>query len=378
MKYLARRYVISLIVLLSLSFVANIFILQNSLAKHTERILNSESIKALPIVEVRNIHEAILFAKVGLISHISIPLFLVHLLIFLILAIVLYRLTKKSMKQIEELSSEMDNFSFTYSEEFPRMELEGKEQISSLVRSFNQLRHKVLETVSDIKEMSNYKQEFMTNVTHELKTPLTSVLGYIETLEAGALDEPEHNRVFLEAIRRNVERLSALVGDILNLSKIENRPSVKKRINVLDVFQLVANDYDLYNRKNVVIVINYRKIIMNADPDEIYSAFSNYITNALKYSPTGDIRIKLTMKDNQLFFSVRDSGPGIEQEHTQRVFERFYRIDKGRSRKDGGTGLGLAIVKKVVEKYGGIVGITSFVGKGSEFYFTLPLESIEE
>jgi two-component system phosphate regulon sensor histidine kinase PhoR len=109
----------------------------------------------------------------------------------------------------------------------------------------------------------------------------------------------------------------------------------------------------------------------------MYSAFSNYIANALKFSPEGDIRITFSKKDNQIYFSVRDTGPGIDEEHIPRIFERFYRIDRGRSRKDGGTGLGLAIVKNVVEKYGGKVGVTSFVGKGSDFYFYLPIEDVE-
>ncbi|MDD4527026.1 MAG: ATP-binding protein [Candidatus Margulisbacteria bacterium] len=378
MKYLARRYVIGIFVLLFLSFFVSCCIFQTSIGKYRDNVLKAELVQAQEVQVKQNLQTSLLSASSGVVTYMLISLMAVHLFVALVLIMVLYKISRKNIEPLEELSEAMDNFSFVYSEEFPRFNFEGRKEIVNLVRSFNQLRQKVLETVSDIKFVSKYKQDFMTNVTHELKTPLTSILGYIETLDAGAIDDPEHNKKFVEAIKRNVERLSALVADILSLSKIENRQSVKQKINVLDVFQLVTKDYDLYNRKNVTIVISYKKVSMLADSDELYSAFSNYITNALKFSPDGDIRIKMHKKENQLFFSVRDSGPGIEAEHIPRIFERFYRIDKGRSRKDGGTGLGLAIVKNVVEKYGGSIGVTSFPGKGSDFYFYLPLENYEE
>jgi two-component system phosphate regulon sensor histidine kinase PhoR len=377
MKYLAKRYLLGLFCLFLVSFLANVYIIHTSLATYKENIVSAISSSTQNVETQRVVQEVLVSANIGITEYILIALVLLHIFLFLCLAIVWYKALKRKVIPIEELSAAMDNFSFVYSEEFPRFEFEGREEIANLARSFNQMRHKVLETVSDIKSMSKYKQEFMTNVTHELKTPLTSILGYIETLESGAIDDPEHNKNFLEAIKRNVQRLSDLVGDILNLSKIESRQSVKKKINLLDVFQLVAKDYDLYNKKNVSIVISYKNIRMYADADEIYSAFSNYIANALKFSPEGDIRITFSNKDNQIYFSVRDSGPGIDEEHIPRIFERFYRIDRGRSRKDGGTGLGLAIVKNVVEKYGGKVGVTSFVGKGSDFYFNLPIENVE-
>ena len=344
---------------------------------YKENVVSAISLNIHNTEEGQALREVLSSANTWQSKYILIALVILHIFLFLCLAIGWYKALKRNVIPIEELSVAMDNFSFVYSEDLPRFEFEGREEIANLARSFNQMRHKVLETVSDIKSMSKYKQEFMTNVTHELKTPLTSILGYIETLESGAIDDPEHNKNFLDAIKRNVQRLSDLVGDILNLAKVESRQSVKKKINILDVFQLVAKDYDLYNKKNVAIVINNKNIRMYADADEIYSAFSNYISNALKFSPEGDIRISFLKKDNQIFFSVRDSGPGIEEDHISRIFERFYRIDKGRSRKDGGTGLGLAIVKNVVEKYGGKAGVTSFVGKGSDFYFNLPIEKGE-
>ncbi|MEI7941573.1 MAG: HAMP domain-containing sensor histidine kinase [Candidatus Riflemargulisbacteria bacterium] len=377
MKYLAKRYLLGLFCLFSVSFLANVYIIHMSMATYKENIVSAISLKTQNGETHKVVQEVLTSANAGISEYILIALVLLHVFLFFCLAIGWYKALKRNVIPIEELSAAMDNFSFVYSEDFPRFEFEGREEIANLARSFNQMRHKVLETVSDIKSMSKYKQEFMTNVTHELKTPLTSILGYIETLESGAIDDPEHNKNFLEAIKRNVQRLSNLVGDILNLSKIESRQSVKKKINILDVFQLVAKDYDLYNKKNVSIVVSYKNIRMYADADEIYSAFSNYIANALKYSPDGDIRITFSKKDNQIFFSVRDTGPGIDEEYIPRIFERFYRIDKGRSRKDGGTGLGLAIVKNVIEKYGGKVGVTSFVGKGSDFYFNLPIENVE-
>jgi two-component system phosphate regulon sensor histidine kinase PhoR len=377
MKYLAKRYLLGLFCLFLVSFLANFYILQKSITIYKENIVSVISLNAQNVDEHQALQDVLISANIGITEYILIALVLLHVFLFFCLVIVWYKAIKRNVIPIEELSVAMDNFSFVYSEDFPRFEFEGREEVANLARSFNQMRHKVLETVSDIKSMSKYKQEFMTNVTHELKTPLTSILGYIETLESGAIDDPEHNKNFLDAIKRNVQRLSDLVGDILNLSKIESRQSVKKKINLLDVFQLVAKDYDLYNKKNVVIVVSYKKIRMYADSDEMYSAFSNYIANALKFSPEGDIRITFSKKDNQIYFSVRDTGPGIDEEHIPRIFERFYRIDRGRSRKDGGTGLGLAIVKNVVEKYGGKVGVTSFVGKGSDFYFYLPIEDVE-
>lgn len=377
MKHLIRRYFFITIVFFFFSFFANYFVFQSSLLLYKGHIEQAVAV-SLNTTQQNLLQESMMCADHDFSKHIIIALILLNIFLFTCMVVFLYRAVKKHIDPIEELSEAMDNFSFTYSEDFPRFEISGRPEINNLVRSFNQMRQKVLETVADIKSVSKYKQDFMTNVTHELKTPLTSILGYIETLEFGAIDEPEHSKKFIDSVKRNVIRLSALVDDVLNLTKIESSQATRTKVDVVEVFQLVVQDYDLTNRKNISITIKNKPIILYVDAVELYSAFSNYITNAIKYCPENSIKITLKVNENMFVFSVRDAGLGIEKEHQARIFERFYRLDKGRSRKEGGTGLGLAIVKNVVEKHGGSVGVISFVGKGSDFYFKLPMDKKEE
>jgi two-component system, OmpR family, phosphate regulon sensor histidine kinase PhoR len=307
------------------------------------------------------------------VSNIMLKTFLLSILLFLVIVYILNKALQENIDPIKKLSKAMDTFTLDLEENTARFEYDGREEIKNLANSFNKMRNKMIETVSDIKTMSKYKQDFMTNVTHELKTPLTSILGYLETLELGAIDDKEHSHTFLKTIKRNVLRLSELVDDILNLAKIENKASNKKNIDLIKVFEMVAKDYNLYNKNNVIIDIKEKNIKFLADTEEIYSAFSNYISNALKYSNSKNIVIKLFTKNNKIFYSVKDNGQGIEKQHLSRIFERFYRIDKGRSRREGGTGLGLSIVKNIIEKYDGQVGVQSILGKGADFTFEIPL-----
>ncbi|MEK6557945.1 MAG: ATP-binding protein, partial [Candidatus Margulisiibacteriota bacterium] len=227
-------------------------------------------------------------------------------------------------------------------------------------------RQRVLETM---------RRDFIANVSHELKTPLTTIAGFIETLESGALEDAQHNRRFLGIISTNVKRLTLLVQDILNLAKIENEISPRETVNLVDLVRTMLQEHFSAHLTRITFSPSQKPITVLANLREIYSACLNYVDNAIKYAPYGPIDISLTKDAGSIYYRVKDGGPGISPNELSRIFERFYRPDKNRSRETGGTGLGLSIVKNVVEKHGGAVGVESVEGQGTLFYFRLPLQS---
>ena len=232
----------------------------------------------------------------------------------------------------------------------------------------------VLRDSTEIVRVERTRRDFIANVSHELRTPLTSLLGYTETL----MDEPADGRghEFLEIIRRNAQRMSRLTEDLLTLARVE---SGEDRLQQLPVSanELLRDAQISFNEvaksKGLVIEIaESPDIQVFADKDAIHQVFANLIDNALKYaSGSKKIEIGATERYGTVEFYVRDFGPGIPSEHLPRLFERFYRVDKARSREAGGTGLGLAIVKHIVLNHGGQAGVTSDLGHGSMFWFRL-------
>lgn len=235
----------------------------------------------------------------------------------------------------------------------------------------------VIQDITSIRKLEQIRTDFVSNVTHELKTPLTSIRGFIETLRSGAIADKEVADRFLEIIDIEAERLYILINDILQLSEIENK---QKDINIgkhnlnsiitetLSILQGVAE------KKNISLTSNVDKeLCILANRDRIKQMMINLIENGIKYTlENGSVHVYAARKAGGILISVKDTGIGIPKEHLPRIFERFYRVDKGRSRNMGGTGLGLSIVKHIVNLYNGDIKVLSTPGEGTEFIIRLP------
>ena len=236
----------------------------------------------------------------------------------------------------------------------------------------------VFHDITRLKELERVRQDFVANVSHELRTPLTTIKGYTETLLEGALQE-EVATQFVQVIKRHTDRLTKIVEDLLTLSKIESKEFQLKSENVL-VIGIIDDAIDFVKELSERKGISIRKkdisssLSVHADRDYLVRILINLIDNAIKYGrEAGEITISTTENDRkEVEFSVRDNGIGIPKEDLPRSFERFYRVDRGRSQELGGTGLGLSIVKHLVQAHGGRVWAESQLGEGSTFYFTVP------
>jgi len=230
-----------------------------------------------------------------------------------------------------------------------------------------------------MRRLENVRKDFVANVSHELRTPITSIKGFTETLLEGDLKDKKEVKHFLEIIKKHSDRLNLIIEDLLCLSKIER---IGKNSEIMteqcNLGEIINNSVEacLSNaaEKNLEIeIIESRNLEMELNSFLIEQALVNLIDNAIKYSETqGKIIVKACEENKNIVISVQDFGCGIDEKHLKRLFERFYRVDKARSRKQGGTGLGLAIVKHIAEVHGGFVTVESRLGKGSTFFFYLP------
>ena len=235
--------------------------------------------------------------------------------------------------------------------------------------------------VTRIHQLEAVRRDFVANVSHELRTPVTSIKGFVETLIDGAKDEPESLDRFLAIIARQAERLNSIFNDLLTLARLEAggegaKIDLESR-DIRDLVQVAVDDCshraEAKEMRLEVLINSHVKVRVN--PSLIQQALVNLIDNAIKYSDNNRIvRVEARLEGRFVQVVVVDQGPGIEPAHLARVFERFYRIDQGRSRQLGGTGLGLAIVKHIAHVHGGDVSVESDVGKGSRFSISLPAE----
>ncbi len=237
----------------------------------------------------------------------------------------------------------------------------------------------VFHDLTRLKRLERTREEFVANVSHELRTPLSLITGYAETLLDGAKDNPEVATKFLQTIDRNTRRLDLLIQDLLTISALEsgrvalNCQPVKLRLvierNLADLRTQAA-------ARKIVLVNDFPDLTAHADETRTEQVLSNLLENAVKYGREGGtVRVGgRKTGDGKLEVFVQDDGPGIPVEALERVFERFYRVDKARSREQGGTGLGLSIVKHIVQSHGGRAWVESEIGHGAKFFFTLPAE----
>jgi two-component system phosphate regulon sensor histidine kinase PhoR len=233
---------------------------------------------------------------------------------------------------------------------------------------------------TDLTRVADMRRDFVANVSHELKTPLAAIRGYAETLRDGALDEPATARRFTERIVSQCRRLQELLEDLLTLSRLEGvAPALEREPVALGavVHRAVELISAVAREKRVEIAVEIGEEPLPpvlGDPDGLERLVLNLLDNAIKYNrPDGHITIRLSRSDGEAVLEVTDSGIGIPPESIPRLFERFYRVDKGRAREEGGTGLGLAIVKHVAQTHGGQVEVESRAGQGSTFRVRLPL-----
>jgi len=235
----------------------------------------------------------------------------------------------------------------------------------------------VFHDLTRIKHLERTREDFVANVSHELRTPLSLIKGYVETLLDGARHNPEVAERFLRIIERNAERLDLLIQDLLTISALESgRVELQRQPVALRALtdKVFADLQSRAEQKRVQLINELPELAANADINRLDQVLSNLVDNAIKYGrPEGSVRVSgKTTAEGWLEIAVRDDGPGIPAEALDRVFERFYRVDKARSRDQGGTGLGLSIVKHIIHSHGGEVRAESGSGQGAAFFFTLP------
>ncbi|EEU20867.2 cell wall metabolism sensor histidine kinase WalK [Lactobacillus mulieris] len=250
----------------------------------------------------------------------------------------------------------------------------------------------VLHDVTEQQKNENEQRQFVSNVSHELRTPLTSLRAYIEALNDGAWKDPEIAPQFLEVTQEETERMIRMINDLLSLSRMD-RGVVKmdlEWVNFNDFLSHVLNRFDMIvkndekdqtgqKKYSIKRKITNQDLWVEIDTDQMMQVIDNIMNNAIKYSPDGGvITVGLTQSQNQIILSISDQGLGIPKKDLNKIFDRFYRVDKARSREQGGTGLGLAIAKEIVEAHKGKIWADSQEGKGSTFYISLPFEPMSE
>ncbi len=254
------------------------------------------------------------------------------------------------------------------SENMNAMAVELKSRIDTITKQRNELAR-----------LENIRKEFVANVSHELRTPITSIKGYIETLKDGAINDKKNAVNFLGILSRQTERLNNIIEDLLSLSRIEREDGIKGfDLSSHFVFPVIENAVNTLissaeKNKIKIKILCPEKLKAKITPRLFEQALVNLIDNAVKYSESGsEVIVSAEKIEGKIVVKVKDSGCGIEEEHLDRLFERFYRVDKARSRKMGGTGLGLAIVKHIVQSHNGNVAVESSPGKGSVFSIIIP------
>jgi two-component system phosphate regulon sensor histidine kinase PhoR len=301
-----------------------------------------------------------------------------------LIAAILARFISRRLARIMAHAGELARGNFrarlanTDSSEFGQLSRTLNETAENLQRTVSQLQHEHAE----LEKLERVRKDFVINVSHELRTPLASIQGYTETLIDGAINDPDHNMRFLSIIRHNAERLARLTEDLLTLSRIEQKRR-KFEFEAHLANSLIHDAVEMV--RPIASKTNIRlqeepaadDTVVWCDAEAVSQVLSNLLDNAIKYTPAdGQITVGARPEANAVEFFVRDTGIGIPEEDLPRLFERFYRVDKARSRELGGTGLGLSIVKHLVAAHNGAIRVESTVGQGSTFYFTLPVEEM--
>lgn len=294
-------------------------------------------------------------------------------LIYLVIYIIQYR-------RMEDLNRVTRNIARKRFEDYHELAAGNRDELDWLVKQTVRASKTVEREIQRLNRIENYRKEFIGDISHELKTPIFAIQGFIETLLNGAIDDEEVNRQFLEKAMRNVNRLTILTKDLMEISKLETG-ELKSTIQDIYITQVIMDVVESlqYKAQNEGVEIETENLeekqLVTADRNQIKQVLINLIENAIKYNRAGGqvtVGMKSYSKDpSRVLIYVEDTGIGIEQQFIQRVTERFFRIDKSRSREKGGTGLGLAIVKHIMEAHDEEFFIESTPNVGSTFSFTL-------
>lgn len=292
---------------------------------------------------------------------------------------IVFLLSRRMIKPLDEIRRGAQRFrdgDLSY-----RIRVRGPSEIASLAGALNHMAAELSTRMERLRQLEDMRREFVANVSHELKTPVTSIRGFAETLRDGVEADPRLAKQYLGIIAAQAGRLSSIIEDLLQLSRIEEEMRgsgllERERVMILPVLNAAAGMLasaakDKFVRIDVACD---EELSSNINAHLVEQAVANLIDNAVKYGGEGkSVRVEGSSEGKELLIRVMDEGPGIPAEHLPRIFERFYRVDKGRSRKLGGTGLGLAIVKHIAGLHGGSVSVESEMGRGSTFTIRLPL-----
>lgn len=279
-------------------------------------------------------------------------------------------------KPLKEISQEMLKVKGDYTD--LSFETYQYQEINIIAETTTKMSKNVKEYLNQIEMEKQIRQEFFSNASHELKTPITSVQGYAELLESGIIQEEGQKRDFLNRIKKEAANMNNLINDILMISRLETKDAEVLKSNVrlsIVLDDIIESIKPLAASHEVLIHMDCKPICIYANTQQMKELFGNLISNAVKYNkPGGEVWVKVREEDRNLIVQVKDNGVGIPKESLSRIFERFYRVDKGRSKKQGGTGLGLSIVKHIVNFYHGTISVRSELDKETEFTVKIPIK----
>ena len=282
-------------------------------------------------------------------------------------------------RPLSNIAAEMSKVRGDYKGDYTELHFEKCQypELNVIAETTMEMSKNVKDYLTRIDKEKQIRQEFFSNASHELKTPITSIQGYAELMESGMVQDENMKMDFIKRIKKEAINMAGLINDILMISRLEAKDA---EVVVSDVRISVLLDEITDSLKpaaasgQVFIHCDCQPLCIKANPQQMKELLSNLVSNAVKYTrPGGQIWVNIREKDEDLVIRVRDNGVGIPQESLDRIFERFYRVDKGRSRKQGGTGLGLSIVKHIVNFYHGTIRVTSQLEEGTEFIVTIPL-----
>ena len=294
-----------------------------------------------------------------------------YLLIYIVLEFLIFREINKVYKLIRKLKKK----ELEHIENEKPGTLNPLKTINEEIYSFAEFKQK---EIDELKKLEAFRKEFIADISHELKTPIFAAQGFVHTLLDGAVNDKAVRNKFLKKAAKSLDGLDMLVQDLLTLSHIETG-QIKMHFENIDVYQLTEEVFEQFENKadkkdvQLRIEAQHRRVMVYADWQRISQVMTNLISNAIKHSfDSNEVVVSFSSTKKNVIVRVKDSGEGIPEEHVSRIFERFYRVDKSRSREKGGTGLGLAIVKHILEGHTSKAEVESAPGKGSTFSFKLP------
>jgi len=294
-----------------------------------------------------------------------------------LLFFILKHLVGRDLQKIERLIKQMDGESVFDQSESYTYHFKKSRDLDTALREISERKSN---EISELKKMADFRKDFIANISHELKTPIFAAQGFVHTLLDGAVKDKNVRTRFLKKAAKSLDGLDMLVQDLLTLSQIESG-DIKMHREYFDILKLIEEVFDQLveraGKRNITLNMEPRKgsFLVYADYRRIHQVIVNLVQNGMKYNKEGGI-VKVTVDgyDDRISVSVSDNGKGIEPKHHKRIFERFYRVEKSRTRSKGGTGLGLAIVKHILEGHDTEIRVSSKLGEGSDFSFNLPTE----